>query len=403
MSLVSIKDKLDYERINYRGGIKDYLAQRRRAAETPRIFHHERFPAVQEYFTGLELRVAASLREKYMSFLQPKAILGKTRNKKMLQHRILPRTDLECSSICLGTAGMGSAMPRDLSFRMLDAFLEAGGNFLDSARVYADWLPGGASASEKTVGSWMKERNVRDKIVVATKGAHPPLSDMSKSRMSHAEVAVDIDLSLRCLQSDVIDLYYLHRDDPSVPVEEIVGFLDGFTKEGKIRFYACSNWGTDRIAAAAKFAKEKGSRGFVAVQNLWSLAEPAPGGITDQTLHTMDSETIQVCRNFEISAIPYSSQAGGFFTKRALSKELKYDPARKGVYETEQNYSRLKTAVRIAEKHGVGVTAVVLAYLRCQPIVTVPIIGPGSLDHLEDCLRGSGLILTASELDEFPL
>jgi len=295
---------------------------------------------------------------------------------------------------------MGSSLPLAPSFMMLDAFFEAGGNFLDSARVYADWLPGGSSASETAIGSWMKERNIRDRIVVATKGGHPPLADMSRSRISHKEISADIEQSLSCLQSDTIDLYYLHRDDPSVPVGEILGFMDGFAREGRIRFYACSNWDASRIAAAADFAKKNGSRGFVAVQNMWSLAEPAPGRIADRSLRTMDARTIRICRDYEISAIPYSAQARGFFTKHALSKDFKYDPSRTGLYDTEQNYSRLAVAVRLAEKHGVGVTAVVLAYLRCQEVATVPVIGPGSLDQLEDCLRGSELILSASEIDE---
>ena len=109
-----------------------------------------------------------------------------------MRYKIIPRTDIRVSSICLGTADMNASVDLKTSYQLLDRFVEMGGNFLDTAHVYSDWIPGTKSVSEKTLGAWMKERGNRDKIVIATKGAHPRLETMSKSRMTREDIALDI-------------------------------------------------------------------------------------------------------------------------------------------------------------------------------------------------------------------
>lgn len=171
---------------------------------------------------------------------------------------VIPSTDLKASAICLGTGGMGTTIPADEAFVMLDYFTEAGGNFLDTALIYANWIPGEKSVSEKTIGRWMKARGNRPAIVLGTKGAHPDLSAMHVPRLSAQDIAADVNASLSHLQTDCIDVYWLHRDDPARPVEEIIHTLNDLVAAGKIRHFGCSNWRAPRIRAANAYAAQHG-------------------------------------------------------------------------------------------------------------------------------------------------
>ncbi len=125
----------------------------------------------------------------------------------------IPDTELQVSGICLGTAGIGSSIDRSASFSIMSTYVELGGTFFDTASVYADWLPGPRSVSETTLGDWLAENGKRDQITLSTKGGHPDLQTMHVPRMSRKEIVNDLDASLRNLRTDVIDLYWLHRDD----------------------------------------------------------------------------------------------------------------------------------------------------------------------------------------------
>ncbi len=159
-----------------------------------------------------------------------------------MQYATIPNTDLAVAAICMGTTFIGSTIDHHQSFDLLDLYAESGGNFVDTASVYANWLAGEKHQSEKTVGRWLADRGLRDRIVLATKGAHPDMATMDVPRMSRAEIEDDLNTSLINLQTDVIDLYWLHRDDPSRPVEEILATLNAQVQAGKIRYFGCSNW-----------------------------------------------------------------------------------------------------------------------------------------------------------------
>ena len=167
-----------------------------------------------------------------------------------MRYTCIANTDLKPSVICLGTVHVGSTLSLRSSYKLLDAYLEQGGNFLDTAKMYSDWLPGEKSSSEKTLGRWLKLRRTRDKVILATKGANPQPSNMNVMRLSRQQITYDLHRSLKHLQTDVIGLYWLHRDDPCRPVEDIINTLDGLRKAGKIRYFGCSNWRTARIIAA---------------------------------------------------------------------------------------------------------------------------------------------------------
>src|SRR5579862_172666 len=155
----------------------------------------------------------------------------------------IPATDLSVSSLCLGTGSYGTAISREDAFAMLDRFVELGGSFLDTANIYGNWVKDvERSISEKVIGAWMEERGCRSKVVVGTKGAHFDLATPAISRVSPAEIMKDLDESLASLRTDCIDLYWLHRDDPTRPVVEIIDVLDSAQSAGKIHWYGASNW-----------------------------------------------------------------------------------------------------------------------------------------------------------------
>ena len=309
-----------------------------------------------------------------------------------MRYITIPQTDLQVSALCLGSTMIGSDLDEAASFEVMDAFADAGGNFLDTARVYADWLPGGHGASEKTIGAWLTQRKNRDHMVIGTKGAHPDLKTMHISRMSEREIAADIDESLRCLRTDRIDLYWLHRDDEKIPVEAILDIMEKFVRRGKIRYYGCSNWKTPRIRAAWEHARAAGVKGFLADQPQWSLADLNPGAYEDQTLVNMGPELYELHRQTGLAALPYTSQAKGFFSKFA-ENPAQLDGKAKARFWNEKNIARARLAQEFAHALKVPVAAIPLAWLIHQPFTTIPIIGSRNVDQLQESLTAADLLL----------
>ncbi len=317
-----------------------------------------------------------------------------------MRYTTIPNTDLVVSVICLGTGEAGANYDRAATFAMLDAFSEQGGNFVDTAHIYNDWIPGEHSRSEKLLGAWMQARHNRSGVLVATKGAHPDLDSMQIGRLSPAEIAADLEESLRFLQVEVIDLYWLHRDDTARPVEEIIDTLEGQVRAGKIRYYGCSNWQVARIRAAQRYASGRGVSGFVGVQNLWSLARPNLAEImrSDPTLAVIDDDLWQYHRQTGLAAIPYTSQANGLFQKwdAAGTEALPAGLARQYLSaETEGRYQRLKL---LGRQTGLSTTQIGLGWLTSQPFATVPVVGPQSLAQLRDCLCAADVQLTPEQV-----
>lgn len=310
----------------------------------------------------------------------------------------LPRTDLRVSQLCFGTAELGASVSPDESLALLDQFWEAGGNFLDTAAVYADWTPAGKGSSEKLLAQWLPAHSG---AVVATKGGHPELAAMGVSRLSKREVERDLDASLKNLGVEAVDLYYLHRDDPALPAAEIVAYLEEFVAAGKIRYYGFSNWKLSRAEEAFEAAQTMGARGFVANQPLWNLAQPdLTGG--DQTLVPLGAEARKWHAQHDFPVIPYSSQAGGYFDKIAAGRAL--SPALSATYDSELvrpiNRVRLMRLEAVASESGLSLTQLVLGYLTGQPFPTVPIIGCRNAAQLRDSLSAADVQLSAAQIEE---
>lgn len=311
----------------------------------------------------------------------------------------IPGTDLQPSVIALGTVALGSTLDEAASFRLLDLFLDLGGTFLDTARVYSDWLPGERSRSEKMLGRWLTARGTRDRVVLATKGGHPPLEDMRRGRLSRQDLQSDLEASLTDLRTDVVDLYWLHRDDPSHPVEDIVDTLNDLADSGALRAFGASNWSAPRLREANAYAGRAGLRPFVANQMQWSLAEPNPGSIGDPTLVVMNDATGHLHRESGLAAVPYSSQANGFFGgKYGRGKRQVDSPSARQVqklYSNDANFGRLERVQEVAARLGRSPNAVALAALMAEPFPVFPIVGAYTLGQLEDSVGAGDLVLDA--------
>lgn len=303
------------------------------------------------------------------------------------------------SQLVLGTGVFGSQLPEPEAFALLDAFAAGGGNFLDTAHVYAAWLPNGAGASERTIGKWLKRTGARERIVVGTKGAHIDMKT-GASRMRADCLAKDLEESLGRLQSPYIDLYWLHRDDPAVPVGEILGWLNEHLRAGKLRALGCSNWAPARIEEANRYAASNGLTGFCASQIGWALAWPQPAFDPKSLTRYVDAETEAFHRRTGFTQVAYSSQANGFFSGR-YGPGLPPEAQKPGVlrkYGSPRNYKRLAAATELAGRRGVSANQVALTGLLEQPFPFFAIVGPKNIEQLRDSLAAADLRLSADEL-----
>ncbi|MBN2583443.1 MAG: aldo/keto reductase, partial [Planctomycetes bacterium] len=319
-----------------------------------------------------------------------------------LPRRTMPGTDLDLSVICLGTVPIGGAISEDDSFRLLDAYVEMGGNFIDTAEIYSDWLDVGKSEAEVRLGKWLKARGLQEQVVVATKGGHPRWESLARMRLAPDELRTDIDGSRERLGLERLPLYFLHRDDPSRPVSEIVDVMAEAVDAGKIGYVACSNWQTERIAAAQQYAREHGRPQFVADQMRWSLARVNPESQSIPGLVEMDDRLHAYHRETGMAAVPYSSQAQGFFSG-AYGRGIEHPQTRAGekvntYYYNEGNLARLDRVRELAGRGGLTTTQVALGYLLGQPFAVYPIIGVSSVKHLRDSCAAASVQLSAADV-----
>ena len=309
-----------------------------------------------------------------------------------MQTRRLANTDLDLSALCYGTMQFGKEMEQAESDRLMDTYRDAGGNFFDTAHCYCSWLPTGAGVSERVLGDYVKRRGCRDRVVIATKGAHPSMSNYRtvEQYMSAGRIGADIDDSLSRLQVDTIDLYWLHRDDPRVPVGEIIEILNAEVKRGRIRYFGGSNWTTTRIDEANAYAQTHGLMGIVASQPRWNLAceDEEPAGaerLKPGVLLTFSEDDARRHEASQIAVAPYGPTANGFFATAGERPER---------YRTERGLARLKAATAVAREVGATPNQVALAWLIHKPFPVLPILGTGQIDHLTDALGAANLSLT---------
>ncbi len=299
----------------------------------------------------------------------------------------------ESTRIVMGGDSFGNGISEADSMRMLDAYRASGGNHIDTAHLYGIGGSGGEQICEKMIGKWMKSRNVRAEIILSTKGGHPPLSDLHASRIREKELRKDLEESLSALDTDYIDLYWLHRDNPSMPVAEIMEWLFSYIKEGKVRAIGASNWSGARIEEANQYAREHGLREFSASQILFSAARPSY--IPDDTLIEMNETELDYYRKSSLPVLGYSSQGKGYFSKLAVGAEI--TGMAKEWFDSVANRKRFSVIQSIAEEKKTSVSSVVLAFLWSGEVRGLPIIGPKNLTQLCECLSASEVELSREE------
>jgi aryl-alcohol dehydrogenase-like predicted oxidoreductase len=292
------------------------------------------------------------------------------------------------SRLCLGTMLMGEKTPVDESHRMLDHYLEAGGNFVDTADTYGD------GTSEETLAPWLARH--RDEVVLATK-VRFSVSDPGGAGLSADRIARACEASLRRLGTDVIDLYQVHAPDPDTPLEETLEALDGLVRAGKVRALGVSNFPGWLLAWAVALQDRHGWAPFVSLQPQYSLVE-----------RSIELELLPFCRAAGLGVIPWGPLGAGFLSGKYARGERPPEgsrmadagddweeaPDRRAI---ERNFRVVDAAGEIAEARGVSIPQVALAWLIGTPGVTAPIIGPRTYDQLEDLLGADAVELTADE------
>jgi aryl-alcohol dehydrogenase-like predicted oxidoreductase len=314
--------------------------------------------------------------------------------------KALPGTTLAPSRIAFGTANLGVRQTTAEAERLLDVYVERGGNFLDTARVYSDWVPGEQGRSERIIGDWLRRRpGVREHLVLGTKGLHYEWHAGRVPRVTARDARKDVEASLRVLGVDRIDLYWLHRDDPALSAESILEFMQEFVAEGKVRYLGAANWPIDRIDAANIHATRHGLAPFVASQPMFNIGCWHSGPASDPTLVTLDREAFAYHCASKLPVVAYSSQAQGFFSRAAAGADLaSLAPSVRRRYETPANMALAEVIRDIAAAKGCNANAVVLAYLLHQPFRVVPIVGSNTVAQLDDSIAAAGLELHAREI-----
>lgn len=297
--------------------------------------------------------------------------------------------ELEIPALTYGVADFERHDNDDCYFQFLDKYVELGGWCIDTARVYCDWLENGHNASEGVVGRWIKARNCREKIVLATKGGHPEMEHMYENRLNKEELTKDLNDSLECLQTDYIDIYFLHRDDESVPVSEIMPVLNDFYKSGKIHFIGVSNWTAKRIEEANKFAEENNMEPIRISQIRYSLAHASVDTFGDDTLVCMDTKEYAWYKENKFPVMAFSPQAKGFFAKFAKGDPAKNLP--EGQYASTANLARLAKVKQLSEKTGDSPAVIPLGYLSSQPFFVSSVFAVTKLWQLEEDMSAQDL------------
>ena len=288
---------------------------------------------------------------------------------------VLPNTDLSVYPLCLGGNVFGWTANREESFAVLDEHAALGGNFIDTADVYSAWVPGNQGGeSETIIGAWMAARGNRAETVVATKVAK--LS--TRPGLSHANIIAACDDSLRRLQTDYIDLYYAHEDDQNTPLEETLGAFDELQKAGKIRFAAASNYTSDRLKQALDVSHNHRLTKYVALQNQYNLVERAE----------FEHDSAPFLAANGISALPFFSLAMGFLSGK-YQPGVEVSSGRAGgveKYKNDRGWAVVRTLGEIAAELNTTDSAVALAWLRANPVVSAPIASARTVEQLRQIM-----------------
>jgi aryl-alcohol dehydrogenase-like predicted oxidoreductase len=282
----------------------------------------------------------------------------------------------------------GWTIDEERSFAVLDAYVAAGGNFIDTADSYGRRGPGGAGESERIIGRWMAARGNREQLVIATKvGSSPELRGLSEATIKRG-----VEASLERLGTNRIDLYYAHKDDLDTPLEQTLAAFGALIEQGAIRYAAASNYSRERLEQALQLGERDGMASYAALQPHYNLLERSD----------YESELAPLCKRYGLACIPYFGLAQGFLTGKYRPGGEQIDSMRAaGVRESyfnERGFAVLDALDEISAAHDTAVAAVALAWLRQQPTVLAPIASATSPEQLGELTASAGLELSEAEL-----
>lgn len=308
----------------------------------------------------------------------------------MLQTIQLGTTDLEVSALCFGTDSIGSKIDAETSFQLLDLFCEAGGSFVDTANFYASWLPGcQGGESEGTLGQWMRQRGNRDQMVIASKlGFDYP---GSAGGLNAAEIGRECEKSLARLQTDRIDLYYAHRDDPDTPLEETMEAFDRLIRAGKVRAIGASNLHVWRIAEANTVSRINGWPQYAVVEQRHTYLRPRHGADFGPQI-CINDDLRGYCSDHGTALVGYSVLLQGAYTRddRPL-------PAQFAGPEADARLAVLKT---VASELGATLNQTIIAWMRQSDPPVLPIIAGSKPEQIRENIAALDITLSSEQIEQ---
>ncbi len=310
-----------------------------------------------------------------------------------MEYRFLGRTGMRVSELCLGAMTFGRETSEADSYRMMDSFFEAGGNFIDTADVYS------LGISEEIVGRWLKNRR-RDDLVVATKVRFAMDKGENDVGLSRKHILAGVENSLRRLQSEYIDLYQVHMWDDGTPLEETLATLDRLVQSGKVRYIGASNYAAWQLQKAIDISLFRGWEAFACLQPLYNLLD-----------REIEAEIVPVCLNEGVGIIPWSPLRGGWLSgkyRRGMDAPPTgtrvEEASQRGwseswdAYANERTWTILDNLFAVAEAVGKTPAQVALRWLLQKPGVTAPIIGARTMQHLQNNLGAAGWALSEAQM-----
>ena len=303
-----------------------------------------------------------------------------------MQYRILGRTGLKVSPLCLGTMNFGGRSDETESRRILDHYLEVGGNFIDTANVYND------GRSEQIIGQWMQDRGVRDRIVLSTKvhgRRSPHINDAGNSRW---HIVREVEQSLKRLRTERIDVYHIHRPDPDTPIDQTLRALDDLVRAGKVLYLASSVFAAWQLAEAHFIARESGTARFDVEQPQLNIID-----------RRIEAEVLPFCRKYEIATICWAPLArgrlAGVYTRggRKIPDGTWYKTQNKTDFPASQ-WPVMEGVDKLADARGISSSQFAIAWALQVAGVTCPIIGPRTVEQLKDNLGAANVTLSEAEL-----
>ena len=309
-----------------------------------------------------------------------------------MNYRRLGNSGLKVAPISLGTMQFGWTADEGAAFQVMDAYYEAGGNFIDTADVYSAWVKGNpGGVSESIIGRWMKERGIRASIVLATKFNGRMWEGPNGAGVSRGHMMRAVEDSLRRLQTDYIDLYQTHWPDADTPQEETMRALDDLVIAGKVRYLGCSNEPAWRLTKALWISDKYNLNHFISSQPPYSLVRRAD----------FEREHEAVCLDQGVGVIPYSPLQGGFLTGKYRRDAVPDSARAEGLkkYFTEKNFTLIDLLEERGKAHQASITQMTLAWMLQRPAITAPIIGANTVDQLKDILGSQEIQLTQEDVE----